>query len=55
LAYLGPKSCKKKNSLYLKYLNNPNAVNKSKFTAYRNKFKTIRIRAEKNYYEMELK
>jgi len=47
------KSCKKKNSLYLKYLKTPNEFNKNRFTAYRNKFKTITIKAEKNHYEIE--
>jgi len=47
------KSSKKKASLYLKYLKNPNILNKNKFTEYRNKFKTIRIKAEKSYYAAE--
>lgn len=47
------KSCKKKNLLYAKYLKNPNSENKTKFTAYRNKFKAIRLHAEKNYYATE--
>ena len=47
------KSSKKKASLHLKYLKNPNIVNKNKFTEYRNKFKTIRIKAEKSYYAAE--
>jgi exonuclease III len=41
------KSSKKKASLYLKYIKNPNAYNKNKFTVYRNKFKAIRVKAEK--------
>ena len=47
------KSSKKKASLYLKYLKNPSSFNKHKFTAYRNKFKSLRIKAEKNYYAAE--
>ena len=47
------KSSKKKASLYLKYIKNPNAYNKNKFIVYRNKFKTIRVKAEKNYYASE--
>jgi Reverse transcriptase (RNA-dependent DNA polymerase)/Endonuclease-reverse transcriptase len=47
------KSSKKKSLLYLKYLKNPIPNNKSKFVAYRNKFKTIRIKAERNYYAAE--
>src|SRR6218665_1068692 len=47
------KSAKKKSALYLRYLKNPSPSNKSKFVAYRNKFKTTRIRAEKNYYAAE--
>jgi Reverse transcriptase (RNA-dependent DNA polymerase) len=47
------KSSRKKSLLYLKYLKNPNPDSKSKFIAYRNKFKTIRIKAEKNYYAAE--
>ena len=47
------KSSRKKSQLYLKYLKNPNENNKGIFTAYRNKFKTVRTRAEKNYYAAE--
>lgn len=47
------KSCKKKNLLYIKYLKCPNQQNKLKFIQYRNKFKTVRINAEKNYYAEE--
>jgi len=42
-----------KKKLYVKYLKNPNAENKQKFTAYRNKFKSIRINAERNFYAAE--
>jgi len=47
------KSSKKKSSLYLKYLKNPTDANRSKFITYRNKFKTIRIKAERNYCAAE--
>jgi len=47
------KSCKKKTKLYVNYLKTPNLTNKIKFTKYRNKFKTVRIKAEKLYYEKE--
>lgn len=47
------KSFKVKNSLYLKFIKLPNKVNKMRFIKYRNKFKTIRLRAEKSYYEAE--
>ena len=47
------KSSKKKASLYLKYLKNPSSINKHRFTIYRNKFKSLRIKAEKNYYAAE--
>src|SRR5688572_1861759 len=47
------KSCRKKSKLYLKFIKNPSHDNKSKFVTYRNKFKTIRIRAERKYYESE--
>jgi exonuclease III len=47
------KSCKKKNLLYTKYMKTPNQQNKQQFVKYRNKFKTVRINAEKNYYTAE--
>ena len=47
------KSSKKKSLLYLRYLKNPTPANKTKFTVYRNKFKTIRIGAERSYYANE--
>lgn len=47
------KSCKTKNSLYLKYIKNPNETNRKKFITFRNKFKSIRKRAEINYYAEE--
>ena len=47
------KSSRKKANLYLKYVKNPTSANKSKFTKYRNKFKAIRLAAERNYYEYE--
>ena len=47
------KSCKTKSKLYLKFIKNPTAPNKLKFVTYRNKFKSLRIKAEKNYYASE--
>jgi Reverse transcriptase (RNA-dependent DNA polymerase) len=47
------KSCKKKSKLYLKYIKNPTEKNKSIFVSYRNKFKAIRLQAEKNFYAAE--
>ena len=47
------KSSKKKEQLYLKYIKNPNEINRSKFVTYRNKFKTIRLKAERYYYATE--
>ena len=47
------KSSKKKERLYLKYIKKPNAVNKQNFVKYRNKFKSLRIKAERNYYQSE--
>lgn len=44
------KSCKKKSSLYKKYLSNPTDANKRLFTQYRNKFKSIRNECESRYY-----
>ena len=44
------KSCNKKSRLYSKYLKNPTAANKLTFTTYRNKFKQLRILAEKMYF-----
>ena len=47
------KSSKKKELLYLKFIKNPTLSNKNKFTVYRNKFKAIRVKAERNYYAAE--
>ena len=47
------KSSRKKEKLYMKYIKNPTNENKQIFTIYRNKFKTLRIKAEKSYYENE--
>src|SRR6218665_842071 len=47
------KSCKKKNLLYLKFIRSPSVANKERFIKYRNKFKSIRIKVEKNFYEAE--
>ena len=44
------KSCKKKSLLYRKYLKNPTSENKSKFTVCRNKFKSIKLAAVKQFY-----
>jgi hypothetical protein len=44
------KSCKHKNRLYKKYLQNPSVDNKRVFTQYRNIFKTIRNESESRYY-----
>ena len=47
------KSCKKKNKLYLKFIRQPNESNKKNFIIYRNKFKALKKKAEKLYYELE--
>jgi hypothetical protein len=47
------KSCRKKSNLYLKYIKNPNPTTKKTFITYRNKFKTVKIKAERNYYAAE--
>ena len=47
------KSCKTKNRLYRKFIKNPTTANKTRFITYRNKFKTVRKRAEKTYYTEE--
>ncbi len=44
------KSCKKKSTLYKKYLCEPTVGNKYIFTVYRNKLKSLLRRAEKDYY-----
>ena len=44
------KSCVKKSKLYRKYCNNRTKANKDKYTAYREKLKTLLRIAEKNYY-----
>ena len=46
-------SCRKKDKLYLKYRKCPTEANKIKYSLYRNKFKMLRIKAEKMYYEKE--
>src|SRR6218665_2347549 len=46
-------SCRKKDKLYLKYRKCPTEANKIKYRLYRNKFKMLRIKAEKMYYEKE--
>ena len=47
------KSCKKKQKLHTRFIKNPNQQTKKAFTEYRNKFKTIRLIAERNYYTTE--
>ena len=47
------KSCNTKSKLYVKFIKQPTLLNKNKFIAYRNKFKALRIKAEKNYYYSE--
>jgi len=47
------KSCKKKNKLYLKFIKQPNVINKNNFITYRNKFKTLKKKAEQFYYATE--
>jgi len=47
------KSSKIKEKLYIKYIKNPTLKNKQVFTTYRNKFKSLRIKAECNYYESQ--
>ena len=44
------KSCRKKNILYKKYLCNPTADNKLKFTCYRNKFKKVKDAAITQFF-----
>src|SRR6218665_1885279 len=46
-------SYRKKDKLYLKYRKCPTEANKVKYRLYRNKFKMLRIKAEKMYYEKE--
>ena len=48
------KSCKTKSKLYLKSIKYPTANNKANFIKYRNKFKSLRIKIEANYYTSEL-
>src|SRR6218665_3225269 len=47
------KSCKKKNLLYVKFIRSRSVANKDRFIKYRNKFKSIRLRVKKNFYEAE--
>src|SRR6218665_3150536 len=44
-------SCNKKNKLYLNYKKHPTSNNKAKYLKYRNKFKELKLAAEKIYYE----
>lgn len=47
------KSCRTKSKLYLKMIKHPTATNKANYISYRNKFKSLRIKTEKNYYASE--
>ena len=47
------KSCRKRAKLYLKFVKQPNDINKRNFVTYRNKFKSLRIKAERDYYAAE--
>jgi len=47
------KSCRTKSKLYLKMIKHPTAANKAKYINYRNKFKSLRIKTERNYYASE--
>src|SRR6218665_795913 len=46
-------SCNKKNKLYLNYKKHPTSNNKAEYLKYRNKFKELKLAAEKIYYEHE--
>src|SRR6218665_787429 len=47
------KSCKTKDKIYIKYKKFPTKANKSKYVKYRNKFKMLKIIAQKTYYQQE--
>ena len=47
------RSTRRKEKLYLKYIKNPTNENQLLFTNYRNKYKVIRINAERTYYTSE--
>jgi hypothetical protein len=42
-----------KKKLYLKFIKQPNETNKRTFITYRNKFKSLKRKAELLYYEIE--
>jgi len=57
--WMTPKSCKKKNLLYLKFIRSPSVANKERFINNRNKLKSIRLRVEKtsmklNFQKLDL-
>jgi Reverse transcriptase (RNA-dependent DNA polymerase) len=47
------KSCRTKSKLYLKLIKHPTSTNRANYIAYRNKFKSVRIKTEQNYYASE--
>src|SRR3984885_1008205 len=47
------RATKDKSKLYLSYIKNPTASNKTKFIQYRNLFKSLKNKTIKNYYAME--
>ena len=49
------KSCFKKSVLYKKFCKNPTVENKSKYTTYRNKLKSLLNKAEKHYFNIQFK
>jgi len=46
----GIESCNNKSALYQKYKNDPSAMSKSMYIVYRNKLKSLLLKAEKDYY-----
>jgi len=47
------KSARRQEQLYIKFIKDPTEKNKTRFTAYRNKNKSLRRKAEENYYFAE--
>ena len=47
------KSCNKKCLLYKKYIKNPSTTNKDTYVRYRNKLKSLLIKAEKDFYRIK--
>ena len=47
------KSSRNKNKLYLAFINNPTPANKNKYTAYKNRFKSLCKKSEKTFYSAE--